>query len=95
MEAPEIPEKTKAELFVENPDRFVSLDTIVCAVGRSDKGMTMFIQPRNRAEIVQAFGELQLAMIAESIRFNDILKQARRDANPGMINGVRKIFGRG
>lgn len=90
----EAPEKTKAEFFAENPDRFVSLDTIVCAVGRSDKGMTMFIQPRNRAEIVQAFGELQLAMINESIRFNDIIKQARRDANPGMINGVRKIFGR-
>lgn len=94
MEAPEIPVKTKAALFAENPDKYISTDDIVCAVGRSDKGMTIFLQPKSRAEMIMAFGELQVSMVTEAIRFNDIVKQARRDANPGMIKNVRNIFGR-
>lgn len=82
-------EKTKAELFAESPDKFVNTDDIICAVGRSDKGMTLLMNPKSRSEIVSAFGELQLAVIAESIRFNDIVKAQKLQKPGGIINFAR------
>ena len=66
-------------------DNNVSIDDLVCAIKRTDKGLAILLKPRTRSELIQAYGELQIAIINEVLRLRDEVVH-----KPGIMDFVRK-----
>lgn len=89
--------KTKAEVFAEDPDRFVDTHTLIVAVGRSPKGMTILFSPRDRKEAIRAKAELDIALIREIIKADahtEATKNRIVQPRGGIINFARGKGGR-
>jgi hypothetical protein len=89
--------RDKRAEFEANPDRFVCIDDLVVAAGRSEKGMTMLCNPRGRKEAIQAKGEIDAALTKIILEY-DIMVEAERKGNiipakGGIMNYARnRIF---
>ncbi len=77
--------KTEAELleekkaaFNEDPDRFADTEGIIVAIGRSDKGPTLFLNAKSRIELTTALGEIQVAIMREVIKFDNAVATDKR-----------------
>ena len=83
--------ETKEDKFKKDPDRFIDVDTLIVAVGRSDKGMTIFLQARSRGELTKALGEMEIAITKEVIKFDGLVAMSKsKIVNPGgIMNFVR------
>ena len=70
--------ETKEEAFKKDPDRFADTNAIVVAIGRGDKGPTLFLNAKSRIELTNALGELQVAIMREVIKFDNAAAANKR-----------------
>ena len=86
--------ETKEEAFKKDPDRFADTKAIIVAIGRSDKGPTLFLNAKTRVELTTALGEIQVAIMREVIKFDNIAAANKRiitgDQNK---RGFRRFIG--
>jgi len=81
-EAPkEQPVDTKEEAFKKDPDRFADTHAMIVAVGRSDKGPTLFMNAKTRIELTNALGEVSVALHREIMEFDN----RKKASNPNKI----------
>ena len=76
---------------MENPNE-LKLEDLVCAIKRTDKGLAILIQPKSRSELIQAFGELQIALINETLR---IQSESVKLHKPGILDLAKQRFNNG
>ncbi len=99
IDTPKTPEPTKAELFAQNPDRFVDSQDLIIAIMRSPEGSMLYLNPRSRLEIVATLGEVQVALTREAFVYDEKARALRekivRPGTGGIINAARRgIFGK-
>ena len=91
---PKEPVETKEEAFKKDPNRFADTEGIIVAIGRSDKGPTLFMNARTRIELTNALGEIQVAIMREVIKFDNATAASKRiitgDQNK---RGFRRFIG--
>jgi len=90
---PEAPIKTKAEIFAEDPDRFIDKNTLIIALMRTPQGPAVYFVPRSRQEMITTKGEID-ALIAKEIFMFDMRADKLREgqiAKPegGIISAAR------
>ena len=93
----EVKQESKSEIkeakFKANPERFIDLDDVVIMLLRTTGGPAVMISPNTRQEMIQAKGELEVAMIKQILLFDDRIDKARKDAiqpvKGGIINFMR------
>ena len=86
----ETPEKSKAELFAENPDRFVDMETLVIATMQTEDGLSMYINGKmKRNDVVRAMAEIQIAIMRDVI-YADAAKAQRIIKPQGSIIGAAR-----
>lgn len=84
------PEKTKAELFAEAPDRFVNMDDLVVATLRTEKGMSIYVNPHSRAELIKAKAEVEVALLREIFALDAMAASEKKIVKPnGIMNFAR------
>ena len=92
-EVKEDPIALKKAKFEANPERFIDLDDVVILLLRTENGPAVMISPNTRQEMIQAKGELEVAMIKQILLFDDRIDKARKDAiqpvKGGIINFMR------
>lgn len=93
---PTPPEKTKAELFAENPDAFIDARNLIVAMQRTPKGPALLMQFSSRHEAIMTLGELETSILAQIIQSDqERAKQRIVPAKGGIINAVRnRMVGR-
>jgi len=68
----------------------INLDEVIICLKRSDKGPMLYMKPLSRREMVNALGELQIALTREIIRYDDAAKRELAKKNSsGIINAAR------
>ena len=91
------PQKSREELFKENPDNFIHTNDVIIAFVRSEKGIGIFFNPRNRGEMVRALGEIQVKLLEEIFNVDIAIAQAKNkivSVKGSIINRVRGAFGK-
>lgn len=91
MENPSPEVKSKAELFAENPDRFIDINDIVIATQMTEKGLAVAINMRfSRGDIARSLGELQIEVMRKII-YNDAAKASTIVPPGGIMNFARRF----
>ena len=93
----ENPEKSKSELFSEDPDRFIDARDLMIAIMRTPDGPAIHCEPKDSIEarhaIVACSMELSKKIIVmeakASMNKNRIVKP-----QGGFLHGVRDVFGK-
>lgn len=91
------PDKTKAELFAENPDRFEDLEKVLMVVKRNEDGQLMILNQVSTVEelwIVKGAVEQNVNIrVAVAQQKQQIMKPKIVTGNgKGIINAVRNGF---
>lgn len=73
---------------IEQPN-LIDANDLVVAIKRSPEGLMIMLKPRTRGELVQAYGELQIAITSEVIKFNDMMKRGKSE-HKGIIQMARE-----
>ena len=90
------PEKTKEELFAENPERFIDSEDVVLCVKRTPQGTMLMMRSRTPQELLLAMAEVQIAVMNRVSDARKEVGQARKDgimpSKGGIISAVRGGF---
>ena len=67
----------------------LDLKDVVVAVVRTDEGMTYYMNPKNRGELVRALGEVQIRIMTEVIKRDGMAKVSKVVKPGGIMNFAR------
>lgn len=83
-------QKSKQELFNEDPDKFIDIRDLVIALMRTDKGPAVYINPKSRAELIQAKGELEVKVLEQILAVDaEVAKNKIVKPSGSIMNFVR------
>ena len=89
------PDKSKEELFKDNPDSFIHANDIMVGVIKGEEGIGIIINPHmKRGEATKALGELQIALTKTIIHMDAIIAQQNNKIikpNGGIVNFVNRL----
>lgn len=86
----ETPEKSKQELFNENPDKFICLDEVVVMIRKEDGKLGIFINgTAQRGDVIRGLGELQIKVVRDMILADAIKEQGKVVQPGGIISAAR------
>ena len=87
-------EQTKAELFAKDPNRFIDMNDLIVAIKRTEGGMSVMLRPSNRAELIKAYGEVNVVMLRTIMETDYAIEKEHKKiihpANGGIMDFVRR-----
>ena len=91
------PEKSKAELFSENPERFEDLKNTLLVVKRNEDGNMVVLNQCQTVEesyVVEGYVQEASAAFRGAVRVRDLQTKKIIQPKHGIMNGARNMFRR-